>query len=99
MKAKTLQAFEKDSIWLKIAVYDERGKAFDLVENGIREAKFEVPALGIDVIGEMKENVVCFKVGSDITEQGSYPYFVELIGDRIKFTVAYGMLQVMSKEI
>lgn len=96
MKAKTIQAFAKDSIKLQVAVYDERSQAFDLDENKIQTARFEIPRLGIAVAGEMKGNVASFTVGSDITEPGSYPYFVLLIGDQLKFTVAYGVLQVMS---
>jgi len=96
MKAKTIQAFEGDSIKLQVAVYDDRGQAFDLEENKIERVIFEVPRLNIDERGEMKKNVASFTVPSDITRPGNYPYHVLLIGERLKFTVAYGILQVMS---
>ncbi|GEM_PF-5071676 len=96
MKAKTIQAFEGDSIKLQVAVYDDRGQAFDLEENKIERVIFEVPRLNINERGEMKKNVASFTVDSDITQPGNYPYYVLLIGERLKFTVAYGILQVMS---
>lgn len=96
MKAKTIQAFAGDSILLQVAVYDDRSQAFDLEVNKIQTARFEVPALSIAVDGEMSGNVASFTVGSDITSKGSYPYYVLLVGDHLKFTVAYGVLQVMS---
>ncbi len=96
MKAKTIQAFEGDSIKLQVAVYDDRGQAFDLEENKIEEVRFKVPRLKIEVPGEMKGNVASFTVDSDITQPGNYPYYVLLLGRGLKFTVAYGILQVMS---
>ena len=96
MKAKTIQAFAGDSILLQVAVYDDRSQAFGLEENKIQTARFEVPSLGIAVDGKMKGNVASFRVESDRTKAGSYPYYVLLIGDQLKFTVAFGVLQVMS---
>lgn len=96
MKAKTIQAFAGDSILLQVAVYDDRSQAFDLDANKIQTARFEVPALSIAVDGEMKGNLASFRVESDRTTAGSYPYHVLLIGDQLKFTVAFGLLQVMS---
>jgi hypothetical protein len=96
MKAKTIQAFAGDSIKLQVAVYDDRGQAFDLEKNRIEEVRFMVPRLDIYERGEMKWNVASFTVPSNITQPGNYPYHVLLLGGDLQFTVAYGILQVMS---
>ncbi len=95
MKAKTIQAFAGDSIMLQVAVYDDRNQAFDLVDNKIQTARFEVIGADIAEDGVMISNTVHFMVGAEKTKAGSFPYRVVLLGDGLKFTVAYGTLNVM----
>lgn len=95
MKAKTIQAFAGDSILLQVAVYDDRDQAFDLVDNKIQTALFEVIGADIAEQGVMSSNMAQFTVGAEKTSAGSYPYRVVLLGDGLRFTVAYGTLNVM----
>ncbi len=97
MKPQTIQAFDGDSLTVRVAVFDDLHRMVDLSKLKIEGARLICARLGIDAKGDMVgNNVVNFFVMNGITKVGNYPYKVILEGDGIRYTVAYGTLQVMS---
>lgn len=100
MKPNIIRVYQNDSLALRVAIYDDRGGAFDPVPYNIDSATLRIGAGAVaeETVKYKTGNIVEFLVRRDmLTEPGQYPFYVFVEGDKflIRFTVATGTLIVL----